>query len=71
MTEEKQTYTSKDKQELHKTGGTPLTTKDLLFKIMEDGGATSSLLRTPSTVCWRRNMVWKARLTDSNSERKL
>lgn len=40
MTEEKQTYTSKDKQELHKAGDTPLTTKDLLFKIMEDGGAT-------------------------------
>ena len=35
MTEEKQTYTSKDKQELHKAGDTPLTTKDLLFKIME------------------------------------
>ena len=52
MTEEKQTYTSKDKQELHKAGDTPLTTKDLLFKIMEDGGATCSLLRTPSTVCW-------------------
>lgn len=71
MTEEKQTYTSKDKQELHKAADTPLTTKDLLFKIMEDGGVTCSLLRTPSTVCWRRNMVWKGRLTGSNSERKL
>ncbi len=40
MTEEQKTHTQQSGQELHRAGNEPPTTKDLLFRIMESGGAT-------------------------------